>query len=61
MVVKLLKLLEGSPSDLEKSNVEYIHTLGFRMGFYYIEYPQYMLYIWKSLLPNHRITNSYFK
>lgn len=33
--VKQLKLLEGYPSDLEKSNVEEgMCALGFKMGFY---------------------------
>jgi len=38
--VKQLKLLEGSLSDLEKSNIEKgLRTLGFKIGFYYIEHP----------------------
>ena len=38
--VKQLKLLKGSFSDLEKSNIEEsLRALGFKIGFYYIEYP----------------------
>jgi len=38
--VKQLKLLEGSPSDLKKSNIEKgLYALGFEIGFNYIEYP----------------------
>ena len=38
--VKQSKLLEGSPSDLEKSNVEEgLRALGFEMGFYHMEHP----------------------
>jgi len=37
--VKQSKLLEGSPSNLEKSNIEEgLRALGFKIGFYYIEY-----------------------
>jgi len=37
--VKQLKLLEESPSDLEKNNVEKgLYTLGFKIGFYHVEY-----------------------
>ena len=38
--VKQLKLLEGSPSNLEKSNIEEgLRALGFKIGFNCIEYP----------------------
>jgi len=38
--VKQLKLLEGSPSNLEKSNIEEgLRALGFKIGFNRIEYP----------------------
>ena len=38
--VKQSKLLEGSPSDLGKSNLEEgLYALGFKIGFYYIEHP----------------------
>jgi len=37
--VKQSKLLEGSLSDLEKSNIEEgLCALGFKIGFNYIEY-----------------------
>ena len=60
--VKQLKLLEGSPSDLEKSNIEEgLYALGFKIWFNRIEYPQYMLYVWENLLFGYQIINSYFK
>jgi len=38
--VKQLKLLEGSPSDLEKSNVKKgLRILGFKMDFNSIKHP----------------------
>ena len=38
--VKQSKLLEGSPSDLEKSNAEEgLRALGFEMGFNRVEHP----------------------
>ena len=37
--IKQLKLLEESLSDLKESNIEEgLHALGFKMGFYCIEY-----------------------
>ena len=38
--VKQSKLLEGSPSDLGKSNLEEgLRALGFEIGFYRVEHP----------------------
>lgn len=44
--VKQLKLLKGPPSNLEESNIKKgVHTLGFKIEFYYIKYLYYISHI----------------